>query len=117
MPMDRSLYPSSWDEIARTIKNQVLWNCQACDRPCRKPGETMADFAKRLPEVWLPSFKEKPGRFVLTVAHLDHVPQNCDRSNLRAWCAPCHCRYDLKAMGQKKQLKLERLGQLRLEGL
>jgi hypothetical protein len=33
-------------------------------------------------------------RIVLTVAHLDHTPENCDPSNLRAWCQRCHNRYD-----------------------
>jgi len=54
----------------------------------------------------------RPQRFTLTVAHLDHCPPNCDRANLKALCAPCHCRYDLKAMPQKKRLKAERQGQL-----
>ena len=34
------------------------------------------------------------GRVVLTVAHLDHNPQNCSLSNLRAMCQRCHLRYD-----------------------
>lgn len=35
-----------------------------------------------------------PVRVVLTVAHLDHNPANCDRSNLRALCQACHNAYD-----------------------
>ena len=31
---------------------------------------------------------------VLTVAHLDHQPENCDPANLRAWCQRCHLHYD-----------------------
>lgn len=37
------------------------------------------------------------GRFVtivLTIAHLDHQPENCDPANLRAWCQRCDLRYD-----------------------
>lgn len=33
-------------------------------------------------------------RIVLTIAHLDHTPENCDQSNLRAWCQRCHLHYD-----------------------
>jgi hypothetical protein len=33
-------------------------------------------------------------RIVLTVAHLDHNPANCDYSNLRALCQKCHLAYD-----------------------
>lgn len=33
---------------------------------------------------------------VLTVAHLDHTPENCSPDNLRALCQRCHNRYDAK---------------------
>ena len=129
MPMDRSLYPSDWDEIALAIKNDADWQCKACGRPCRRPEETFDELYQRLPSYWEPywwSWEESdyervkiasPHRFKLTVAHLDHNPQNCDRNNLRAWCTPCHARYDLKQMGLKRALKAERAGQLRIEGL
>ena len=31
---------------------------------------------------------------VLTIAHLDHTPENCDDDNLRAWCQRHHLGYD-----------------------
>jgi hypothetical protein len=31
---------------------------------------------------------------VLTVAHLDHDPRNCELSNLKALCQYCHLHYD-----------------------
>lgn len=31
---------------------------------------------------------------VLTVAHLDHIPENCEDENLKAMCQRCHLRYD-----------------------
>jgi hypothetical protein len=33
-------------------------------------------------------------RIVLTVAHLDHQPENCADENLRAWCQRHHLAYD-----------------------
>lgn len=36
----------------------------------------------------------KPVVIVLTVAHLDHQPENCDPSNLRALCQRHHLAYD-----------------------
>jgi hypothetical protein len=60
---------------------------------------------------------EHPQRYALSVAHLDHQPGNCDRANLKALCMPCHCRYDLRCMAQKRRLKAERLGQLRIKGV
>lgn len=126
MPMDRRLYPDNWDELALEIKTEANWCCTECGRPCRQPGESFDDFLKRC---WNPSLEmryptyemdgerrvSKAGRFVLTVAHIDHEPQNCDRTNLKALCAPCHGTYDLKQMGRKRVLKAERAGQLRID--
>lgn len=33
-------------------------------------------------------------RIVLTIAHLDHTPENCALDNLRALCQRCHLAYD-----------------------
>lgn len=130
MPMNRKLYPDNWEAIALAIKTEVNWTCENCGRPCRRPGESDGDLCDRIGtdqpdwfddlyeyeqhELWGEVPKLKLTRFTLTVAHLDHRPENCDRSNLRAWCAPCHCRYDLQAMPTKKRLKAERAGQLSL---
>lgn len=40
---------------------------------------------------------------VLTIAHLDHQPENCKPENLRAWCQRCHNTYDapMRAAGIK----------------
>lgn len=126
MPMNRKLYPANWEAIARAVKDEANWHCEQCGRPCRKPGESTWDLYKRIENQhwqWANDLDGeeadgeptlKLGRFVLTVAHLDHRPENCDRANLKALCAPCHCRYDLAAMAQKKRLKAERNGQLSL---
>lgn len=34
------------------------------------------------------------GNVVLTIAHLDHMPENCQRANLKAMCQRCHLVYD-----------------------
>ena len=109
MPMNRSLYPPNWDEIALKITTETNWTCEQCKRPCRRPGESVEQLSKRLGQP-IPH----PQQYCLTVAHLDHRPENCDRANLRALCAPCHCRYDLSQMGTKQRLKRERKGQLNL---
>lgn len=129
MPMDRRLYPANWEQIAFGIKQEVNWQCEECGRPCRQPGEHDGDLMDRLLDsVWgFDVFGEveteefgvvpvpKLGRFTLTVAHLNHIPEDCRRENLKALCSVCHCRYDLKAMATKRRLKLERLGQMTLD--
>lgn len=127
MPMDRSLYPADWEEIAHAIKEAAGWQCQECERPCRRPGESVDDLELRLSDRWRADLYEadwddelgyvvlrKAQRFCLTVAHLNHIPSDCSPDNLKALCAPCHCRYDLAQMQIKRRLKQERLGQLSL---
>ncbi|MBE9178649.1 HNH endonuclease [Oculatella sp. LEGE 06141] len=130
MPMDRRRYPKAWESIALQIKTAANWTCEACNRPCRRPGELDAELVERIEtdhSAWAKDLYEwqeteefgaieipKLTRFTLTTAHPNHDPENPD-AELKAWCSPCHCRYDLKAMGTKKRLKLERSGQLTID--
>jgi hypothetical protein len=123
MPMDRKLYPPNWGAIARAIKAEVDWRCEFCGRPCLRPGELPQEFMTRLCTTGnvetcpvVAEYRKAPRRFLLTVAHLNHMPADCERDNLKALCSPCHCRYDLRQMGRKRWLKRERHGQLRLRG-
>lgn len=122
MPMQRDRYPAHWNQIALQVKTEANWKCEECGRECKKLAESWTDFIDRVvPKVYctdsydlLHEITEKPTRFVLTTAHLDHTPENSVRSNLKALCSVCHCRMDLKAMAHKKMLKREFQGQLNL---
>ncbi len=127
MPMNRSLYPSNWDAIATRIKNKAEWICRNCQRPCRKPNVSWVDFSQWLLDTgqsdWHEdgfevmkdgTYKEHMHRFTLTVAHLDHRPENCQDDNLRAWCFPCHARYDGYQTALRRSRNKERKGQLTL---
>jgi 5-methylcytosine-specific restriction endonuclease McrA len=55
-------------------------------------------------------------RIVLTVAHLDHDPQNNDPANLMALCQYCHNRYDAEHRRQTRaRTRLKRQPQLPFE--
>jgi hypothetical protein len=130
MPMDRKLYPKNWDSIATAIKEAAGWRCDECGRPCRQPGESRDDLVNRLLEddYWggvlfetvedeefgLHEAPARIGRFTLTVAHMNHKPEDCEPENLKALCSPCHLRYDGSQMALKRRLKREREGQLTL---
>lgn len=131
MPMKRHLYPKDWEAIARSLKESANWICQGCGRPCRRPGESQADLIDRIyaDPYWRESLYEivedeelgpvavpKTGRFTLTVAHLNHRPEDCRPENLKALCSVCHCRMDIKpsALATKRAIALERQGQLNL---
>lgn len=90
MPMERDLYPPDWEELSHRKKQDTDWMCEVCGRQCRKPGEPF-DTHKR----------------TLTVSHLDHNPANCDPTNLKAMCAPCHLRYDAKHHAETRRKKKE----------
>jgi hypothetical protein len=136
---NRHLYPANWKEISLSVRSAANWRCEQCDRPCRRPGEDWVTFAvetlSAYPAWYAESYEEttddetgeagiveKPTRFTLTVAHLDHNPANCDRANLKALCAPCHLRYDAplhranaaKTRAAKREKRDQTIGQLSL---
>lgn len=116
MPMNRARYPDDWDLTALSVKQAAAWKCQSCGRPCRQPKEDWFDFLLR--QSWTIgeaiAAARHPRRYVLTTAHVNHDPEN-PQAELRAWCAPCHARYDLKEMGRKRAIACELKGQLTLE--
>ena len=52
------------------------------------PGPRRCEERHREPAKWA------KGTVILTVAHLDHQPENCAPGNLKAMCQRCHLRYD-----------------------
>ena len=88
MPMERNRYPKDWKRIATEKKESVGWVCEVCGMQCRKPGE-----------------KFDTHRRTLTVAHLDHTPENCSPDNLKAMCAKCHLQYDARQHAESRAKK------------
>jgi hypothetical protein len=85
---ERARYPKNWVEISLSIRSERAgWQCE-CDGRCGSDA--------CVPRcVWRQGQKNLRGSaIVLTVAHLDHTPENCDPENLRAMCQACHLRYD-----------------------
>lgn len=90
-PSEAARYPKDWKAISARIKARANGRCE-CHGECglhrttpgpRRCGETHGSRAR-----WA------KGKIVLTVAHLDHNPENCADTNLRAMCQRCHLRYD-----------------------
>lgn len=77
MPVDWSKYPDDWKQIATAIKEACGWKCQVCDKQCYRPGDRVEDT-----------------RYVLTVAHVNHVESDCRPENLVGACSVCHLKYD-----------------------
>lgn len=86
-PENLRLYPKDWPAISRSIRDRSGGQCE-CRGECGLHHDRRCDERHCQPAQWA------RGRVVLTVAHLDHDPGNCDPANLRAMCQRCHNRYD-----------------------
>ncbi len=117
-PENRDRYPADWQQIRMRILARAGNRCEGCGvRNGALGGRTTHDgsFLEALPtgDNGLRLTWPRPGdygwcgpnwhcrklriiRIVLTIAHLDHTPENCAADNLRAWCQRCHNRYDAK---------------------
>lgn len=86
---NRNRYPANWREISKRIRFERAEGRCECEGEC---GRGTHDGR-------CPNEHDKPAygtgsRVILTVAHLDHTPENCDDDNLKAMCQGCHLHYD-----------------------
>jgi hypothetical protein len=111
-PENRDRYPANWKDLSAAVKDAQGWRCGFCnlkhgERICRGTGENAETFqdadgyvhdantGARLGRVRMGDYEgSKWVTVVLTTAHLDHRPENCDSANLKALCQRCHLRYD-----------------------
>ena len=81
-PENRDLYPDNWPEIVAAVHARSGNRC-----------EFIVD-GKRCEALQRRRHPITGAIVVLTVAHLDHDPRNCDMGNLRDACQKCHNTYD-----------------------
>ena len=83
-PENLARYPKNWQQIRFSILRRAGYRCEGSPAypDCRAAQGAQHPITD--------------SRVVLTIAHLDHTPENCDESNLRAWCQRCHLAYDHK---------------------
>lgn len=83
MPIDYSRYPPDW--FSR-IRPAVLKRAKNCCEFCGVKNYAIIDRGGKVGKI----------KIVLTIAHLDHDPENWKVSlkRLRALCQKCHIRYD-----------------------
>jgi hypothetical protein len=108
-PENKHRYPANWKEIRVQILERARYRCEhpGCNAAHHAEGYWLDDKFKPLNSamrdagftVGSVSHSADGGtikiiRIVLTIAHLDHQPENCDPSNLRAWCQKHHLAYD-----------------------
>lgn len=92
-PENRHRYPPDWPKISERIRNERAKGRCECDGICGRPDEHLDEYARCKNRHGYPAYGTG-SRVVLTVAHLDHTPENCADDNLRAMCQGCHLHYD-----------------------
>lgn len=106
-PENRHRYPADWKEIRAEILRRAHHRCETPD--CRVGNGWIGyrrdedGYFVRLsrgddgtkPDDWSGhATGYRVFRIVLTIAHLNHQPEDCRPENLRAWCQRCHLRHD-----------------------
>jgi hypothetical protein len=105
---NRGRYPKDWAVVSRRIRfERAAGRCE-CHGECGRGTHT-----GRCPNVHGSPAYGAGSLVVLTVAHLDHTPENCGDDNLRAMCQGCHLHYDRAhhnetAYRTRRQGKVER---------
>jgi len=110
-PENKNRYPKDWKQISLAIKERSGWQCE-CEGECGlHPG-------KRCEELHREPAKWAKGTVILTVAHLDHQPENCGEGNLKAMCQRCHLRYDVTHHSESRcRRRDEMVGQMTMEAV
>lgn len=112
-PENKARYPSNWKEIRKAILERAKHKCEQCSVSngqiiVRGTGKDAGTFQDSDANVFYAETGKHLGRMrmseycgcgkgttiVLTIAHLDHTPENCDPVNLKALCQRCHLAYD-----------------------
>jgi hypothetical protein len=117
-PENRARYPREWAAISRAAKERAGWTCQHKGCTARQysigiwhrpdggahqwaeqyePPATYAEARAVAADVWWEVQHlggDKLTIIVLTVAHLNHQPEDCRPENLAAMCQRHHLAYD-----------------------
>jgi len=91
-PENAARYPDDWKIRSLLIRrHRAKWRCE-CDGRCGRPPGHLAD-GRCVNRHGQPAHGTG-SNVVLTVAHLDHVPEHSTLDNLMAMCQGCHLHYD-----------------------
>ena len=90
-PENKIRYPKDWKKISQRIRfERAKGICEWCGAENYKPH---------------PKTKSK---VILTVAHLDHQPENNNDDNLAALCQRCHNNYDMRKRISNRKINRHR---------
>jgi 5-methylcytosine-specific restriction endonuclease McrA len=101
-PENKHRYPKNWKDIRASILDRAGHCCEFCGVRNHQRGyrnsagvffPVQLRGQKDVNEFEAANVKP-PFKIILTIAHLDHTPENNKPENLRALCQRCHLKYD-----------------------
>jgi 5-methylcytosine-specific restriction endonuclease McrA len=119
-PENKARYPKDWPQISRAVRDDAGNQCEQCKAP---NGEVIArgtggdagtymlrdgrvfdaDTGAHLGMARGSEYECRMVKIVLTVAHLNHQPEDNRRENLKALCQRCHLQYDAKSKVERRR--------------
>ena len=112
-PENRKRYPKFWRAISDCIRFGRAGGMCECTGECGidhgAAWHASEHIGERCAAVHGEPHPVTESRVVLTVAHLDHRPENCDPANLKAMCQRCHNRMDapMRRAGQRARARAQ----------
>lgn len=126
-PENAKRYPADWKQIRMRILERAADKCETCGlenyavirrrqdgtfHTDYSIGATYADAKQIAADLHWELFgdtvpvrgEERIVIVVLTIAHLDHVPEHSEPDNLKALCQRCHLTYDAKHHAANAQI-------------
>ena len=129
-PENKGRYPKNWKQISERIRfYRAGGKCEVCGIENGLEGWRVGDgtfySVEAFSNDWIAPQHEdelcaivarkRPVKIVLTVAHLDHTPENCDDDNLKAMCQRCHNIYDQPhRKANARKTRIDKKGQISL---
>ena len=86
---NKDRYPKDWKQIRASILQRANNRCEFCG----VENHTYRFNPKTRKDAYI----------VLTIAHLDHTPENCNPDNLKALCQKCHNTYDARHRAETRR--------------
>lgn len=113
-PENRDRYPADWKDISTRIRFTRAGGRCECDGRCGRPAHHLHPNDGRCRNRHGAPAWVTRSNVVLTVAHLDHTPENCDEENLMAMCQGCHLHYDREHHAETRRTTMADPGQAQL---
>lgn len=104
LPENKHRYPSNWKQISLEVRQDAGWRCEECGAWDGHPHPVTGS------------------KVVLTVHHINAMPEDNSRDNLVALCQRCHFKADMRLhiqnrrenRARRRREAAEAAGQMRL---